>query len=172
MDSLQINSAHPSIKFTAEISDSEVHFLDVTVSKTATGIETAVYTKPTAAHLYLDYQSSHPTSTKKAIPYSQALRIRKIFSTDTMFETQVAKLVDYFKLRGYPSRLLLEAVDRARKTPRAQLLLDTMAKTSAKVVGVTTYGIKNFSLMNTIQKYAPMLLQHPDTLHIAREGFL
>jgi hypothetical protein len=169
---LHINSAHPSIKFTYEISDSEVHFLDVTVSKTDTGISTAVYTKPTAAHLYLDYQSNHPISTKKAIPYSQALRIRKICSTDHMFETQVAELVNFFKLRGYPKHLLLSAVDRARQIPRAQLLLDAVTKTSSKVVGVTTYGIKNFSLMNTVQKYAPMLLRHPDTVHIARDGFL
>jgi hypothetical protein len=48
---VHINSAHPSIKFTSEISESEVHFLDVTISKTDTGISTAVYTKPTAAHL-------------------------------------------------------------------------------------------------------------------------
>jgi hypothetical protein len=167
-----INSYHASIKFTAEISDVEVHFLDVTVSKTGEGIQTAVYTKPTAAHMYLDYTSSHPTCTKRAIPYSQALRIRKICSTDALFETQVSTLVKYFQLRGYPNPILLAAVDRARNIPRAQLLLDPTTKASNKVVGVTTYGLNNFSLMKTVLKYAPMLLRHPETVHIAREGFL
>jgi hypothetical protein len=113
-----INMAHDTIKFTAEISDKAVNFLDVTVTRTTNGIETAVYTKPTAAHLYLHYDSNHPTSTKRAIPYSQALRVRKICSTDASFESQIADLVRFFLARGYPRKLLFDSVDRARSIPR------------------------------------------------------
>ena len=167
-----INSSHPSIKFTAEISESQVHFLDVTITKTDFGLQTAVYTKPTAAHLYLDYGSNHPSATKKAIPYSQALRIRKICSTDALFESQVSELTKFFLARGYPKRLLLQAVDKARQKDRATLLLPTTPTTSKKVVGVTTYGINNFPLMNILKKYSPILLRHPETEFIAQEGFL
>ena len=70
-----LNSFHETIKFTSEISDTAVNFLDVTVKKDNTGkIHTLLYTKPTDAHLYLHYSSFHPKHQKKSLPYSQALR--------------------------------------------------------------------------------------------------
>ena len=46
-------------------------------------IETDLFCKPTDKHQYLLHSSSHPFHTKRSIPYSLALRLRRICSTET-----------------------------------------------------------------------------------------
>jgi hypothetical protein len=76
---LHLNTCHTSFKFTHETSESKVNFLDTTVCKTADGdLYTTLYSKPTDAHMYLHYTSSHPKHCKTGLPYSQFLRIRRI----------------------------------------------------------------------------------------------
>ena len=45
-------------------------------------IEIVLYTKPTAEHQYLLHSSCHPLQTKRAFPFSLALRIRRICSSN------------------------------------------------------------------------------------------
>ena len=75
-----LNSVHHSIKFTAEISRSSISFLDVEVIKEMDGsITTSLYCKPTDTRNYLLYSSEHPRHVLKGIPYSQFLRVRRIW---------------------------------------------------------------------------------------------
>ena len=82
-----LNEAYSTLKLTYEASLKTVHFLDVRISKDENGIiQTSVYTKPTDAHLYLHYTSFHPKHQKKSIPYSQAIRMKRICSTPDLFK--------------------------------------------------------------------------------------
>ena len=79
-----LNSFHPSIKFTCNISTEKVNFLDVTVSKSENfNFVTDLYVKCTNVHQYVEYFSCHPKSCKNGIPYSQGKRYRRIISNDT-----------------------------------------------------------------------------------------
>ena len=79
-----LNAAVPSIKFTHEISRTEVNFLDTTVRKNEEGaVSIDVYQKPTDTHPYLHWTSAHPPHLKHSIPYSQGLRLRRICSSST-----------------------------------------------------------------------------------------
>ena len=85
-----LNSIHPSIKFTREYSNSlhqALLFLDVQVHLINNHIETDLQ--------YLLKTSSHPNHTKKAIPFSLFLRIRRICSTDTFFDQRSRELIEY-----------------------------------------------------------------------------
>ncbi|XP_071160966.1 uncharacterized protein [Mytilus edulis] len=73
------NDAHPSIKFTYEISDSKITFLDTTTRLRDGNIFTDLYCKPTDKHQYLSPLSCHPKHCTKSIPYSQAIRIKNLF---------------------------------------------------------------------------------------------
>ena len=73
-----LNSIHPTIKFTSERSTNSIPFLDVKILLENGKIETDLYCKPTDKHQYLPHSSSHPYHTKKSIPYSLALRLRRI----------------------------------------------------------------------------------------------
>ena len=70
-----VNSFHPALKYTWEISDISLAFLDIKVSIEGNGLCTSVHYKPTDSHSYLLYSSSHPSHVKNAIPYSQFLRL-------------------------------------------------------------------------------------------------
>ena len=52
------------IRFEANMSKETVNFLDVQVSIQGKELKTALYSKPTDAHLYLNAKSSHPTHVK------------------------------------------------------------------------------------------------------------
>ena len=73
------NSTLPSMKFTTEISSTRLHFLDVLVGVTETGIKTSLYRKPTDRTAYLMYCSFHPHHVKSSIVFSQLLRLKRIY---------------------------------------------------------------------------------------------
>ena len=56
-----LNSFHPALKYTWEISDTSLAFLDIKVSVEGNGLCTSVHYKPTDSHSYLLYSSSHPS---------------------------------------------------------------------------------------------------------------
>ena len=65
-----VNSFHPALKFTWEISETSVTFLDINISVQDNKLATSVHYKPTDSHSYLLYSSSHPSHFKDSIPYS------------------------------------------------------------------------------------------------------
>ena len=98
------NSLHPTIKFTHEYSISSLQsllFLYVQVQLKDKHFKTDLYTKPTDKHQYLLKSSCHSSHTKRSIPFSLALRLRRICSTDFLFEKHFVELINYLAKRGY-----------------------------------------------------------------------
>ena len=58
------------------------------------------------------------TQTKKAIPFSLFLRIRRIGSTDTFFDQRSRELIEYLIKRGYSRTSLQRDANRVRSIPR------------------------------------------------------
>ena len=54
-----VNSFHPALKYTWEISETLIAFLDIKVSINGNGLSTSVHYKPTDSHSYLLHSSSH-----------------------------------------------------------------------------------------------------------------
>ena len=78
----ELNTKHTSIKFEFKYWRQQIEFLDTLVCK----LPTTLYKKPTDRQNYLHSKSEHPYSLKKSIAYSQALRIKRICSTQNEFE--------------------------------------------------------------------------------------
>ena len=58
-----VNSFHPALKYTWEMSETPLTFLDIKVSINGNGLRTSVHYKPTDSHSYLLHSSStHPMS--------------------------------------------------------------------------------------------------------------
>ena len=119
-----LNQAHPSIKFTADWSREKINFLDFQVIREGDRLITDLFTKPTDTHQLLHRTSCHPGHTKKGIPYSQALRIRRICSEDRFFDDRVGELNN----RGYGENEVLEQISKVRGRDRLSLL-DRQPKT-------------------------------------------
>ena len=139
-----LNSSHDTIKFTGEHSRESISFLDVKVIVSEGGVLTTdLFCKPTDTHQYLHKKSCHPWHTKKAIPYSQALRLRRICSDDRQLRDRLRDLAGWLKARGYEESLITEQIDKARKQDRVTLLDKANGKQdhngNGRVPLVTTY---------------------------------
>jgi hypothetical protein len=61
------NNLHPNLQFTAEIErDHTLNYLDISIHRTSTSINTAIYRKPTFTVTIIQYTSHHPTHHKYA----------------------------------------------------------------------------------------------------------
>ena len=101
-----LNSIHPTIKFTSERSTTSIPFLDVKILLENGKIQTDLYCRPTDKHQYLLHSSSHPYHTKKSIPYSLALRLRRICSKDDFFDARSTELARCLTKRGYKNNFV------------------------------------------------------------------
>ena len=81
-----------------------------------------LYTKPTDSHQYLLPTSCHPPHCSKNIPYSLALRIRRICSDDETFEKRSKDLSEQLKQRGYQKQVIDQAIEKVRHMERQYLL--------------------------------------------------
>ena len=78
-----LNSIHPTIKLTHELSHSQIDFLDTTFKvNDSQQLYTTLYEKPTDTHLYLHYTFSHHNPCKTKGPYGQFFRLRRICTYD------------------------------------------------------------------------------------------
>ena len=117
-----LNSQHPTIKFTSNYGQSDIPFLDVSISIRNGVITTDVHTKPTDANMLLPFHSCHPRHCMRGIPRGQALRLRRICSEDETFMLRCRELQERLIRRGYPKPLLEAAIAKAAATPRERAL--------------------------------------------------
>jgi peptide-methionine (R)-S-oxide reductase len=118
-----LNTCHHSIKFTAEISECTIAFLDTSVKlDTNKKLYTDLYCKPTDAHNYLLFNSSHPKHLMRSLPYSQFLRIRRICSKIEDFDRNAITMGNHFIRRHYPVELVTDAILQARRKDRTEAL--------------------------------------------------
>ncbi|XP_033117883.1 uncharacterized protein LOC117117624 [Anneissia japonica] len=135
-----MNSFHPAIKFTHEISYTNVTFLDIDVSIKGSTLSTSVYYKPTDAHTYLNYESSHPPKCKDSIPYSQLVRLRRICKQDDDFKTRAKEMMSFFSNRGYPTNITDGCLNKINKMTREIALQPRESATSTdRIPLVLTY---------------------------------
>ena len=112
----QCNIIDPHIKIEQTTSTTKFPFLDVQVINDNGKISTDLYTKLTDTHQYLNWTSCHPRHTKTSIPYSLALRLRRISSNNHFFEKRARELQNVLLYRGYKNKLIKECIMKARKT--------------------------------------------------------
>ena len=115
-----VNSFHPALKYTWEISENSLVFLDIKLSINDNGLSTSVHYKPTDSHNYLLHSSSHPQHVKNAIPFSQFLRLRRLCSDDT--DNKCEEMCQFFKKRGYPDSAVTTGKHRAQEIDRETAL--------------------------------------------------
>ena len=168
-----VNDFHQTIKFTVEQSMQEIHFLDITIYKDDTGlIQTRLYSKPTDAHLYLHYSSGHHKSTKEAIPYSQALRARRICSTDLDFHSALDNMMEHFLKRGYPRRILAAAFNKASSHLRGSLLTTKPKVDKEGTLIITKYRQGGYNPMERMKPFLPILESHGETKKLVQSGII
>ena len=130
-----------NIKLTYVIGGDHLEALDLKLKLNANGkITTSLFRKPTDNHQFVHWASHHPPHLKRSLPYSQLIRIKRNCSHDEDFEKEATTLIERFKARKYPARILYEARDRVRNLNRKELLNYNGQKDEEdRITIVTTY---------------------------------
>ena len=159
------NNFHKSIKFTIEISQEQITFLDTVVKRNTDGkIKFDLYCKPTDKHCYLHFHSNHPECQKRAGPYSQFLRIKRICSDNKDFEKHAQNLVQFYLRQGYPDKMLKTNLEKAKLADRNNLLhpQNIDKDSNNRMPFVLTYDRDIFHFKRAITRLWPLLsINHP-----------
>ena len=107
----EANSFHSTIRFTAEVSIDKHVYLD-----------TQSRLDEDRICQYLLLTSCHPKHCCKNIPYSLALRLRRICSDSNTFELRAKELTNQLHQRSYLKQDIASAIDKARQRSRDALL--------------------------------------------------
>jgi len=118
----KVNAFHKTIKFTSQITNHNHVFLDTKSHIEGSQLVKDLYSKPTDSHQYLLQTSCHPHHWCKNIPYSLALRIRRICSQEADYERHTHELSSHLCCCGYKSEYVDKAMTKASSIQRHELL--------------------------------------------------
>ena len=114
-----LNNIHPTIKFTSHTP--LLTYLSLTLVSlwltTVVYLQTSTQNLQTSTNIY-SIHLAIPYIQKKAIPFSLALRLRRICSTDATFSTRAAQLTTYLLKRGYNRNFVTKQIRRASDKPK------------------------------------------------------
>ena len=129
------NKKHPSIKFEFKYWQTKIEFLDVLAYKDHNNMpQTTMHMKHTDRQNYLDAWSEHPKLLKDSIPYSQALRIKWICSSQQEFLSHTAKMINQFQRRLYDRSVIEQQINKANLQEREQLLEEKKKETATNIL--------------------------------------
>jgi len=157
-----LNNYHNTIKFEVKYSKTEIQFLDTITYKHNNYLHTKLYIKPTDNKQYLHFTSSHPKHIKKSIPYSQALRYKRIISDDKLLLTELNNLKEKFTNRQYPIDLVNSQIDKVLNVNREDTLIYKTTQEKQEAFNNFTGGDAFLPLIIT---FHPTLLQQNDNIH-------
>ena len=153
---------YASIKFICEYSREKVDYLDVQVIVREGKLITDLYVKQTDNHQYLDPSSCHPYDCTKLIPYSQALRINRIFLENISFDLRCNELEEWLIKRNYNPTVVRKQILKTRAFSR-DTLLDKVeeVKNNDRLVLTFTYhpSIKSFQNVHPIKNFQTVLYE-------------
>jgi hypothetical protein len=114
-------------------------------------------------HDYLLFSSSHPSHTKRSIPFSQFLRLCRICSEQEDFQAKGLGMRHSFVQHGYPTSLVDTAFSNASQIPQAETLTDPVSNVTGnnKIPLVLSYHLFNFKVRDVIRKNFHILRKRP-----------
>ena len=146
----QAHAFHPTIKFTSEISEKEITFLDTTVYKgerfnKESILDIKTHYKPTETFQYAHYSSCHPPGVKRGFIKGEAIRLLRTNSSEINFQEAISSFKTRLQTRGYPKQLVDKTVSEVTFAGRQSALHKQNRKTDEKIMPfVTTFhpGVK------------------------------
>ena len=117
-----LNSQHKNLKFTFELGNSTLAFLDTNISIVNADFESWVYRKETNTNVILNESAVCPIQWKSGLVNCFLNRAWTICSNYKRFHEEVSNLGNIFKLNGYPEfffqKLVKRFLDKKYTTPK------------------------------------------------------
>ena len=164
-----VNSFYPALKFTWEISETSVTFLDINISVQDNNLATSVHYKPTDSHSYLLYSSSHPSHVKDSIPYSQFLRLSRLCREDSDFNSKCNEMSNFFSERGYPDSISIVSktsienplLNHQPQTMKSEFLSHSVLAFHPSNLAARNVVLRNFKILQSDPETAPIFPNPP-----------
>ena len=83
------------------------------MKKEGSKLEKEMYYKPNDSKQYLLFNSCHPKHTWTSIPYSLAIRIRRIVTKEEILRIRMNELGRALKQQNYPVNVIEKGIDKA-----------------------------------------------------------
>ena len=169
-----LNSQHPSIRITHEVSDSTVHFLDLNISKDLSvpselvPLVVSTYEKPMNKYLYIPFSSFHPPSVFKGFIKS---RLISFVVTNSRFEdfcTFRAKFKSRLLARGYPAAFIEQICSTVSFSERTRYLHGQSVKRGSKNIPFFTDFTTFATRMHLKNIFRKVYAKHCDDAAILR----
>ena len=168
------NRYHSTIRFTAEISDKEITFLDTCVYKGSrfeqdSVLDLRTHFKPTETFQYTHFQSCHPVGVKKGFIKGKALRLLRTNSSQQIFEENICNFKLRLMSRGYPGNFIQKVLDEISFSDR-KLALQTKDKTKRKILPfITQYNPSVLNLKRILMEKWHLIQAQPLLKDIFKE---
>ena len=114
-----LNVLDCDLKFTMEIGNDHLCFLDLKISVSSNKLMTTVYSKPTDSHLYLHSTSCHKSSSINGIPKGVALCLRRICSTTQEYKNKAKEYSSHLVARGHNTQTVKSTFDKIDQVSRS-----------------------------------------------------
>ncbi|CAH3104129.1 unnamed protein product, partial [Pocillopora meandrina] len=159
-----VNSFHPALKYTWEISDTSLAFLDIKISIEGNGLCTIVYYKPTDSHSYLLYSSSHPKHTSRTPYLFHSFSDFVVYVvTQSDFSEKSEAMCQFFDKRGYPVSVVLAGHHRAQQIDRQSALQTAEKDNTDRIPFTLTFHPHNHAVKSIILKNFKLLQNDSET---------
>ena len=171
----QANRLHPTIKFTAEISETEITFLDTYVYKgerfrNESILDVRTHYKPTETFQYTNFHSCHPPGVKKGFIKGEAFRILRTNSSENTFEGHIKNFETRLTSRGYPVGLVKKELSEVKFTDRKSALKQKNKAACKRILPfVTQYHPALPSLKNILMEKWHLIQNQPTLGEIFKE---
>ena len=121
------NNFHSTIKFTAEMSETEITFLDTKVYKGVrfdkeSILDVQTHYKPTETFQYTNFYLCQPPGVKKGFIKGEALRLLRTNSSQITFERNIRNFHNRLLERGYPAAILRKYLSEVKFADRKTAL--------------------------------------------------
>ena len=167
-----LNQFHSTIKFTHEKSTNSIPFLDIRIHLKDGTLTTSTFTKATDRSTYLHFKSSHPITQKKAIPYSQMVRMVRNNTEEEDKMLYIKTIGARFLERGYPPHLIQEAEELALKLTQEETLKPKPKNELDSIIYVSTYNPNIPKLKEILNRDMRILSMSPDTEDIPKKPLM
>lgn len=155
------NNCHPTIQFTATVSDTSISFLDTKITLNNNKLHTTLFKKPTDKHQFLHFESHHPRHCKNAIPFSQIVRLRRLCMNDTDYNQKVDELVETLKNQHYPDNVLHQVKQKSLTLDRQTVLRNSQKNKINGTNFVTSFSTKLNNCNQIFRKHFHLIRSDP-----------
>jgi hypothetical protein len=114
----------------------------------------------------LSPQSCHPKHCTKSIPYSQALRIKRIYSNEQTTKKRLGELKCHLKKRGYNNASINQCFNKASGIDRKDLIQYKEKNANNRVPFVITYHPALSNLSSIVREHWTTIQKPPELCKI------